>query len=237
MMQAAIHGEWAHDHQGLFAAGRRYREVSLFYDPPYDNEVDDRLARHLVAYLTPAASLDYKARIWAAYTQCRFDFVIDLGTRRIALDYTGTPTDIAGALVEDNDALALGAGVVDVVFRVRGRDLDERMYDCLHMIAQWEPQLFTPYGRRIFASRASIEARRTVAGLEDDIVSVVFRAPAPEEVIAMDDLIEWPPAGAADDEIVLRRLSRNHPDYWRRQYERASLVYGVRDDVQSLESV
>ncbi|MEX0747244.1 MAG: hypothetical protein WD275_04530, partial [Rhodothermales bacterium] len=131
---------------------------------------------------------------------------------------------------EDNDALALGAGVVDVVFRVRGRDLEERMYDCLHLIAQWEPHLFTPYGRRIFASRASVEARRHMPDAEDDLLTIGYPEPAPEEVVAFGDVIEWPPFMAEHRQIVLRRLSREHPDYWERQYERASLVYGTKID-------
>jgi hypothetical protein len=230
MMQAAMYTEAKEtiDHVGFFAVERRNREVALFYDPPYENEVDDRLARHLVAYLTPAASLEYKANVWAAYSACSFDFMIDLGTRRIAIDYSATPDDLAGALVEDNDALALGAGIIDIVFRIRGRDLEERMYDCLHLIAQWEPNLFTPYGRRIFASRASVEARRISVGGADDVLSVAYPEPAPEEVVAFGDVIEWPLFLAEHQQTVMRRLSRERPDYWRRQYERASLVYGTK---------
>ena len=102
------------------------------------------------------------------------------------------------------------------------------MYDCLHLIAQWEPHLFTPYGRRIFASRASVEARRISASAADDVLSVSYPEPAPEEVVAFGDVIEWPSFLAEHRQIVLRRLSRELPEYWERQYERASLVYGAK---------
>ena len=220
---------------GLFAPVHGAREVSLFYDPPYENELDDRLARHLVAYLTPAASLEYKATVWTAYMSCRFDFLIDLGTRRVAVDYSSTPDDLAGALVEDNDALALGSGVVDMIFRVRRRDLEERMYDCLHVIAQWEPHLFTPYGRRIFASRSSHIGRRAVPSKDQDLFSIVYPSPAPEEFLAFGDLIEWPSPDAEREEIVLRRLSRENPAYWERQFERASMVYGMKLALRTLD--
>ena len=223
------------ENAGLFASVHGAREVSLFYDPPYENELDDRLARHLVAYLSPAASLEYKATAWTPYMSCRFDFLIDLGTRRIAIDYTDTPDDLAGALVEDNDALALGSGAVDMIFRVRGRDLEERMYDCLHVIAQWEPHLFTPYGRRIFASRASLIGRRAMPARDQDLFSIVYPSPAPEEFVAFGDLIEWPVAETEKEEIVLRRLSCENPAYWERQFERASMVYGMKLALRTLE--
>lgn len=221
---------------GFFPSRRTRGEVTLIYDPPYATELDDTVARHLVAYLMPAASLEYKARVWAAYAACRFDFLIDLGTRRVAIDYTDTPENLETALVEDNDALVLGAGVVDAVVRIRRSDLEERLYDCLHLLAKWDPALFTPYGQRVFASRASQEALEVFPEPEAGLATVYYETgPASQDA---DDAIdeetfEWPDAGEAGS-MVLRRMTRDQPEYWKRQYERATLVYG-RGPVRRLQ--
>jgi hypothetical protein len=207
-------------------------ELTLLYDPPYESELDDVLARHLVAYLVPAASLTYRARLGTGYSSCRFDFLIDLGTRRIAIDYTDTPHNPEAALVEDNDALALGSGNVDVVVRVRRQDLEERLFDCLHLVGKWEPCLFTPYGRRVFARRASEAARCALPEPEADLATIHYRGEAAgatcttiEDVLS-GDLFEWPEPDDRARTLVIRRMSRERPGIWRHQYQRAALVYG-----------
>jgi len=208
------------------AVRRASVETTLFYDPPYDNELDDRFAQYLVAYLSPAASLTYKSTVWTPWTECRFDFLIDVGTRRVAIDYTDTPEDLQEALVEDNDALALGSGNVDEIFRIRRQDLQDHPFDVLHVLAAWEPALFTPYGRRIFAMRGAVETTGSTLVVTDELAIVEFKTGMTEED-ALGDLFEWPDTNR-DGELVIRRLDRNDPSYWERQYERASLVYGMK---------
>lgn len=210
----------------IFGAGGFRRETALFYDPPYENDLDDRLARTLVAYLTPTATLQYRASVWASHTTCRVDFLIDTGCRRVALDHSQTPQNLSAGLVEDNDALMLGSGRIDAVYRVRGTDLAERLFDVLHLIAQWEPALFTPYGRRIFASAASAEAKRAQPGPEHDVARIAYPPSRPSEPI-FDDLFSWPEPLDGHVELVIRRLSREIPDRWREQYRRARAVYGL----------
>lgn len=229
VMEAGASAPSEQNHAEIFATSRRETEITLFYDPPYENDLDDGLARHLVAYLVPAASLSYKARIWAGGSSCRFDFLIDVGTRRLALDYTDTPENLETALVEDNDALALGTGNVDVVLRVRKGDLEEHLYDVLHLTAKWEPALFTPYGQRVFTRRASEAARCVLPEPEAGVTAVYYTAEPAGDPLTIEDVLsgefcEWP--DGEDQSVVVRRLSRDQPDYWRRQFERASLVYG-----------
>lgn len=244
MEQAVMRAEArtsSHD-SDMFTRARQSGFTSLFYDPPYANELDDALARHLVAYLVPAASLDYKAVVWAVHSWSRFDFLIDLGRRRVAIDYSETPENLETALVEDNDALVLGAGVVDAILRVRRRDLEEHLYDCLHLIAKWEPNLFTPYGQRLFASRSTETARNTLPEPEADLVSVFYAERDNDEHAFVvqdagsDDEVEWPQSAIEDNHLVMRRMSGERPDIWRRQYERATLVYG-RDPIRRMRRV
>ncbi len=216
------------------AVRRASLQTALFYDPPYECELDDRLAQHLVAYLAPAASLQYKATVWTPWMRCRFDFLIDLGTRRVALDYTDTPEHVHTALVEDNDALALGSGNVDVIFRVRRHDLEDRLIDVLHLIARWDPALFTPYGRRIFASRAGSAVLGADPTVENDLAVIHYARPKRVEE-AFEEPFEWL-VEEAPDTLIIRRLGRENPAYWERQYERASLVYGMKWVMRKLET-
>lgn len=216
------------------AVRRASIQTTLFYDPPYETELDDRLAQHLVAYLAPAASLQYRATVWTPWMQCRFDFLIDFGTRRVAIDYSDTPEHVLTALVEDNDALALGSGNVDVIFRIRRQDLEMRLFDVLHLIARWESALFTPYGRRIFAGRADDQVRAADPRPEDDLIIVPYAVPAvPED--GFDEPFDWP-AEQEPEDLVVRRLSRENSGYWERQYERASLIYGMKWVMRKLET-
>ncbi|MEX0600412.1 MAG: hypothetical protein WD205_07205, partial [Rhodothermales bacterium] len=193
---------------------RHRTDVTLFYDPPYEDELDDVMARHLVAYLVPAASLTYRAKVWTSASACGFDFLVDLGTRRVAIDYTDTPVDLETALVEDNDALALGTGNVDVILRVRRSDLEDRLYDTLHLLAKWEPNLFTPYGQRMFARRASEEARCAFPEPEADVAAIYYDgasggvpAVTIEDVLS-GELFEWPGDEDGKESVVMRRMCR-----------------------------
>lgn len=231
VQEAAAPASIEHAGPEVFSKPHHRTSVTLFYDPPYESRLDDVMARHLVAYLVPAASLTYKAAVWAAYSSCRFDFLIDLGTRRIAIDYTDTTENLETAVVEDNDALALGTGKVDVVLRVRRGDLDDRLYDTLHLLSKWEPSLFTPYGHRVFCRRASEAARCALPEPEADLATIFYDgestgAPSPTvEDVLSGDLFEWPSADEEGRPVIIRRLSRERPGSWRLQYERASLVY------------
>ncbi len=208
------------------AARRASIQTTLFYDPPYESDLDDRLARYLIAYLSPAASLEYKGTVWTPWMECRFDFLIDLGTRRVAIDYTDTPEDLQRALVEDNDALSLGSSNVDAIYRMRRQDLEDCPFDVLHLLAVWEPALFTPYGRRIFAANAAAQTCSSIPGMTEDLAVVQFEAPVLEED-AFGEPFEWPEIDR-DDELVIRRLGRDKPSYWEPQYQRASLIYGMK---------
>jgi len=48
---------------------------------------------------------------------------------------------------EWRDAITLGEGHVDVVYRLRGHDICFNVSDCLFLISHWEPEMFTVAGR------------------------------------------------------------------------------------------
>lgn len=213
------------------SASRHRTDITLFYDPPYEDELDDVIARHLVAYLVPAASLTYRATVRTSSSASRFDFLVDLGTRRVAIDYTDTPADLETALVEDNDALALGTGNVDVILRVRRTDLENRLYDVLHLLAKWEPHLFTPYGQRTFSRGASEEARCAYPEPEADVAAIYYAGVSEgESSVTIEDVLSgelfaWPGDEDRTESVVMRRMCRENTGYWRQQFERARLVY------------
>lgn len=69
--------------------------------------------------------------------------------------------------------------------------------------------------------------------MTEEIAVARFRSHLAEEGI-VDDGFEWPETDR-DDELVIRRLDRDRPSYWQRQYERASLVYGMRWVMQKVQ--
>ena len=67
------------------------------------------------------------------------------------------PHQLTGSLVVDDaadeeqeryrDALVIGSGALDVLYRFRAADLLYRPHDALHVAAMWDPSLFSERGR------------------------------------------------------------------------------------------
>lgn len=201
-------------------------ESSLFYDPPYERPVDDHLAWHLVKYLAPNCALQYRTVALTPDDCFRVDFLIEqetpgYGTRRFGLLCGEREDEEAPCL---RDALVVGAGAVDVLYRFREESLERHLQDVLFLVSRWDPALFEASGRVRLHEKASAQARAYRVWPGEMEARLTFE-PAPVEV-RPGALPERP---APPTELVVRRLSRHHPGAWQQEYKRALDYFGLSE--------
>lgn len=195
-------------------------EPTLFYAPPYERPVEDEFAWHLVKYLTPVSALDYQVRVDTPCLPVWVDFVIELGGRRIGFECGEIDPQAEDAdELAYRDALVVGSGGVDVLYRLRGGDLLHRLHDVLFALAQWEPQLFSERGRLNLHTLASAPARACRPGASDTEVRI--------EQPPIDEAADWPTPEDWAPEIVVLRRRHDQPNTWLDTYEAALTHYGV----------
>lgn len=105
------------------------------------------------------------------------------------------------------DALVIGSGALDVLYRFRAADLLYRPHDALYITSLWDPHLFKEAGKISLKTLASDEARC---------------APLPQIPRAHSRVIY-----AADEnygapaQMIVKRLDRSYPIGWLRNYDQA----------------
>lgn len=212
-------------------------EPSLFYDPPYERPLEDEFAWHLIKYLQPITGLRYQVRVETPCTNAWVDFVVEHGARRIGFEIGSLDADgSADAALDDDqqryrDALVIGSGALDVLYRFRAADLLYRPHDALHLAAMWDAALFSERGRINLHTLASPEARPCQPRPHQTIAQVTYEAPA-REAGSEDEAAAEP--GAWPQEVppmlVVKRLSRANPGAWMAAYDEALRQYGVSDE-------
>lgn len=205
-------------------------EPSLFYDPPYERPVEDEFAWHLVKYLDPAVALAYQVKSDTPCAPVWIDFIIEQGARRVGIEVEDLPRGTRGLSTEPfaaslrRDALVLGSGRLDVLYRVRAEDVLAHLHDVLLLMARIDPALFSERGRINLHTLASVEARNLPLRPEAGLLRIV--RPAREDESEVEgERFGWPerPAG----EVVVRRLSADRPAPWHRAYEEALAEFGI----------
>ncbi len=188
-----------------------FAEPALFYDPPYATEAEDTFAWYVVKYLTPNAGLRHQVEIPTGPMTLKLDFVIEHADTRIGVMCSASAAGPDGDRLRD--ALCMGTGAVDVLYRFRADDLLDRPHDLLALVAQWDPVLFSERGRLNIGALAHPTAKD--------------RRPCPTETVVRlvdpDASAGLLPSGIA----VVQRLSQHHPDGWMPVYEQARESFGL----------
>jgi len=189
------------------------------YNPPYDSPLEDEFAHNFVKYAAPLDAFDTQ---FTAETMCgRFivDFVVRLENHVIAFecdgkDYHDESRD------EWRDAMILGTGNVDTIYRLRGSDLYYHMDDCLFVISRLDPCVYSHRGLVNLETLASIEARSADYSNDPNRVLVVYWG----ERRGLDPLF-----------ISIDRRSRSNPtgrrQFWRHLFKYATAEGGGDLDV------
>ncbi|TAN29638.1 MAG: hypothetical protein EPN31_06055 [Castellaniella sp.] len=115
-----------------------------FYDPPYDSPIEDEFAQRYVKYA--ADNVEMRTQVDAPTLCGRFvvDFVLSTPSgHRVGIECDGKEFHDEHR-DEWRDAMIIGDGVLDDIYRVRGSDIVHNMDDVLYLLANFEPDLFDP---------------------------------------------------------------------------------------------
>ncbi len=115
------------------------------YNPPYDSPIEDEFALNVVKYLDDTAVLHAQVPINTRAGRLRSDFVIEKGPLRVAVECDGK--EFHDAYNDQwRDALILGTGRIDAIYRLRGKDIKKHVDDALFIIQDAYPKLFSERG-------------------------------------------------------------------------------------------
>lgn len=134
-----------------------YRAPS--YDPPYDSPIEKRLAYHLVKYVSPALNFEPQHHVATPWGHFRLDFAAFRGDRAVGIECDGEAYHSGDDAVRDDwrDAVILGEGAVEAIYRLRGTDIIRHPQDVLQLMSERDPYLFSDRGRRNLDKLASSE--------------------------------------------------------------------------------
>ena len=205
-------------------------EPALFYDPPYATPAEDALAWHLIGQLRRACTLTPRAVVLTPRDCFRVNFLIEqpqdgaAEPLRLGLMCEDASAGSGAALEAPalHDALLVGTGAVDVLYRLRPQDARAHAGDLLFLMATWDAGLFDGRQHAEIVRRASATVRSAAVRPASSSVQVAYPAPL---VDVQPGRIPKRPAPA--DELVVKRLSRRHPAAWTRDFEQALTFYDL----------
>jgi len=192
-----------------------FDEPSLFYDPPYANQVHDEFAWHLVKYLKRGSGLRYQvAEPALEAVDLTVDFVVERKARRVGV-MCGT-SEAGAARDRLVDALRIRHANIDVLYRLRAHDIEQHLHDALLLVARWDAALFSDRGQINLNTLATPEARAVHPCTVQTTATVQYKEDVRSPALSTESL-------------RVQRLSRAHPDGWMPAYEQAREHFGITD--------
>ena len=207
-------------------------EPSLFYAPPYERPVEDEFAWHLVKYLDALAGVQYQARVETPAGPFWVDFVVELpgpqGTvRRIGFEISEPEADAEAEALRD--ALLVGQGALDALFRFQSEDLLYRLHDVLWCVRLWEAGLFSARGKVNLETLASLDALRLSlrADAADVTIPYTLLDPFAGQMFEGEEL---EPEEGEQRTLRVLHYSGAHPNTWTVAHEQALTHFGITPD-------
>jgi hypothetical protein len=133
--------------------------MTVTYNPPYDSPIEDIFARNYVKYSSETVEFIPQYQVNTLCGLFILDFVvIDKNGYKVGIecdgkDFHDTSRD------EWRDAMILGEEKIDVIYRLRGGDINYYIEDILYLLVNLEPCLFTPRAMKNLEVLASSEVK------------------------------------------------------------------------------
>lgn len=123
--------------------------------PPYDSPIEDIFAFHYVKHASQSVALMSQHRVETLCGAFILDFVMkDQNGYTVGVECDGKEFHNESR-DEWRDAMILGENHVDVIYRVRGRDINFYIEDVLYLLSELEPSVFSERANanlKVFAS-------------------------------------------------------------------------------------
>lgn len=120
--------------------------MAAAYNPPYDSPIEDIFAHNYVKYSNEDGSMEAQVPVQTLCGRFILDFVLSTpdGTR-IAVECDGQEFH-EFCRDEWRDAMILGEGHVNAIYRIRGADLVHNIASVLYVMSVLDPLLFSNGG-------------------------------------------------------------------------------------------
>lgn len=117
--------------------------MRVIYAPPYDSPIEDKFAHHYVKYASGDVDMNPQFEVTTLCGRFIIDFVLSTSDgRRVGIECDGQEFHDESR-DEWRDAMILGEGHVDAIYRLRGSDITYYIEDILYLMAVLEPYLFS----------------------------------------------------------------------------------------------
>lgn len=148
--------------------------MSALYRPPYDSPIEDRFAQYFCSYASSDVSFEPQVEVLTLCGRFIMDFVItDAKGTLIAIECDGKEFHNESR-DEWRDAMILGSGHVDAIYRIRGADINYRVEDVMWILGSLEAGLFDSRAMAKLRTIASDEVIKSQFVKTDDLHSVRF---------------------------------------------------------------
>ncbi|GIV58171.1 MAG: hypothetical protein KatS3mg042_1084 [Rhodothermaceae bacterium] len=181
------------------------------YAPPYEAPLEDELAWHLVKYLRRSVRLHSQVRVPTPCGVFWVDFVLEHNGRYVAIECGALDEEVDERQQRYRDALIMGTGAFEALYRFRGQDLFHHMEDLIYLLSRAHPALFTERAHINLERLASPEAR-----------AVERPGRGTEITLRYED--ETDPARAC---VRVKRLRLKCATDWVRDHDEALAEYGA----------
>jgi hypothetical protein len=130
----------------------------LVDDIPVESPIEEALAHELLKYVHPEVNFVPQHEVKTVGGVFRLDFLLERNGRRVAIECDGR--DFHDSYRDEwRDAMLLGDGCIDVMYRLRGADILLFTADLLFLVARQEPPMFTERGHINLRTLAHPEVR------------------------------------------------------------------------------
>ncbi|PTB99795.1 hypothetical protein C9993_01405 [Marinobacter sp. Z-F4-2] len=116
--------------------------MPVIYNPPYDSPIEDLFVRHYEKYAAASVELVAQKEVDTICGRFILDFLVQDETGyRVGIECDGKEFH-EESRDEWRDAMILGDGHVDAMYRLRGSDINFYIEDILFLLAELEPIIF-----------------------------------------------------------------------------------------------
>jgi len=145
-----------------------------------ESPLEELFAQNIEKYLSPNAEIYPQFPVKTLLGNFRLDFVVEVMGKKVGFECDGKEfhDDYRD---EWRDGMILEAGGVDIIYRFRGKDIFSFLEDCIYVVFENDPWLFSdryPHFFEKLVHRSTIEhfsvKKEYGSQGEDDIINVVF---------------------------------------------------------------
>lgn len=148
------------------------------YEPPYESPIEDLFALNIVKYLADDVVLTPQVEVNTICGRFVLDFVLwSPMVGRVGIECDGKEFH-DGHRDEWRDAMILGGGLVDSIYRLRGSDIVYRLEDILYLIGINEDRIMSERGMMNLRCVASVEVKASEAHPAQERLHVVYEESA-----------------------------------------------------------